>query len=141
MQKFYFTYGTEGHPFVGGWTTIEAPSKEIAITIFRSLHPDRIEGLINCASIYEEADFRHTSMYKHGNFGERDHEIVLSEYVNVNNESTTLCGVRHEMLEVLDLLMRRNCPAQAGCFNCKEKKRCDRLTKAVEALEDCIERW
>lgn len=24
MPKFYFTYGTDGQPFVGGWTEVDA---------------------------------------------------------------------------------------------------------------------
>ena len=26
-MKFYFTYGTDGQPFVGGWTEVEAPTE------------------------------------------------------------------------------------------------------------------
>lgn len=26
MARFYFTYGTDGQPFVGGWTEVEAPN-------------------------------------------------------------------------------------------------------------------
>lgn len=27
MAKFYFTYGTDGQPFFGGWTEVEAPGR------------------------------------------------------------------------------------------------------------------
>ena len=45
MPKFYFTYGTEGQPFVGGWTEVEAPDGHAACAAFRACHPDKTEGL------------------------------------------------------------------------------------------------
>ena len=29
-MKYYFTYGTDGQPFVGGWTEVEAPNVNLA---------------------------------------------------------------------------------------------------------------
>lgn len=52
MPKFYFTYGTDGQPFVGGWTEVEAPDRRAACAAFRSYHPDKTEGLLNCSSVY-----------------------------------------------------------------------------------------
>ena len=40
MPKFYFTYGAEGQPFVGGWTEVEAPDGHAACAAFRAYHPD-----------------------------------------------------------------------------------------------------
>ena len=77
MPKFYFTYGTEGQPFFGGWTEVEAPDGHAACAAFRAYHPDKTEGLLNCCSVYEEADFMRTSMYgPGGNFGRRCLETI-----------------------------------------------------------------
>lgn len=79
METFYFTYGLDGYPFVGGWTEIVAPDKITAIRIFRSFHPDREDGFMNCAFVYDSETFRKTSMYKTGNFGARCHELIVAE--------------------------------------------------------------
>lgn len=82
MAKFYFTYGTEGQPFVGGWTEVGAPNRNAACSAFRAYHPDRTDGLLNCSSVYDEAQFKQTSMYRDGNFNCRCHEIItLRRYV------------------------------------------------------------
>ena len=46
MSKFYFTYGSEGHPFVGGWTEVEAPDLGTACATFRAFHPDKTACLL-----------------------------------------------------------------------------------------------
>lgn len=77
MAKFYFTYGTEGQPFVGGWTEVEAPNREIACAAFRAVHPDKTEGLLNCSSVYSEEQFDKTQMAgSKGNFGYFCHEAI-----------------------------------------------------------------
>jgi len=77
MPKFYFTYGSEGQPFFGGWTEVEAPDRRTACAAFRAFHPDKTEGLLNCCSVYEEEDFKRTSMYgPGGNFGYRCRETI-----------------------------------------------------------------
>lgn len=48
MAKFYFTYGTDGQPFFGGWTEVEAPDAHAACAAFRAYHPDKTEGLSLC---------------------------------------------------------------------------------------------
>lgn len=75
-MRFYFTYGAAGQPFTGGWTEVEAPTREAAYMAFRVYHPDRIEGIVNCADIYSESQFRQTEMYSSGNFGYRCHETI-----------------------------------------------------------------
>lgn len=84
MEKFYFTYGVEGHPFYGGWTEIEAPNMNAACALFRALHPDKTEGLLNCCSVYTEEMFRRTAMNgPDGNFGFRCHErITVTRVIN-----------------------------------------------------------
>lgn len=80
MQMFYFTYGLEGQPFIGGWTEIDAPDMETAVKAFRVFHPDKIEGILNCSSVYTEEQFKATSMSgERGNFGRRCVEIIRIE--------------------------------------------------------------
>ena len=76
-MRFFFTYGTEGQPFIGGWTEVEAPDGHTACAAFRAFHPDKTEGLLNCSSVYSEENFKQTSMYgPEGNFGHRCHETI-----------------------------------------------------------------
>lgn len=77
MPKFYFTYGTEGQPFRGGWTEVEAPDGPAACAAFRTYHPDKTEGLLNCSSVYPEEQFKFTKMFTAGNFGSRCHETIV----------------------------------------------------------------
>lgn len=58
MEFFYFTYGTDpGYPFEGGYTLIFADNVKEAIKLFRKRHPDRHEGVVNCAFIYTADEF------------------------------------------------------------------------------------
>jgi len=76
MQSFYFTYGSEGHPFVGGWTEIVAQDFHDACSTFKRLHPCKEGKLLNCASVYTEEEFKRTSMFYHGNRGAKCHEYI-----------------------------------------------------------------
>lgn len=76
MPRFYFTYGIEGEPFFGGWTEVEAPTILAASFAFRAFHSDETDRLQNCPSVYEEEQFKRTTMYKYGNFGQRCHETI-----------------------------------------------------------------
>lgn len=74
---YYFTYGIdEGYPYKGGWTEVRAPSRGAATTLFRVYHPDRSEGLLNCAWVYTQEEFEKTVMYATDNFGARCHELI-----------------------------------------------------------------
>ena len=75
---YYFTYGTsEGFPFRGGWTEVEAPDMETAVALFRAVHPDSKPGLVNCAFIYSEEKFRETGMAQDkSNWGAKCHERI-----------------------------------------------------------------
>lgn len=75
METFYFTYGTEGQPFAGGWTEVEAPDEKTACAVFRIFHPDKTDGLLNCAAVYSEDAFYQTSMPA-GNLGYRCRERI-----------------------------------------------------------------
>ena len=69
MAKYYYTYGTDGeYPFIGGWTEVEAVSRQAANRLFRMVHPDKTPGILNCAFVYTEEQFKQTSMYMCGNF-------------------------------------------------------------------------
>lgn len=79
MNKYYFTFGSEGHPYVGGWITIEADNMELATQIFRILYPDKNNGFLRYAFRYTEDEFKRTIMYEKGsNLGAACHcEIKL----------------------------------------------------------------
>lgn len=89
MERFYFTYGTSGYPFYGGWTVVEADSMEIACSLFRAHHTDKISGLLNCADIYTEEQFLKTEMSKTGNFGEFCHEMICCTRTLSNQEGAS----------------------------------------------------
>lgn len=76
MSKFYFTYGTEGYPFYGGWTEVDAPDIHIACALFRAVHPDTTQGILNCAMVYSEDEIKKTRMFTQGNFGYFAHETI-----------------------------------------------------------------
>ena len=85
MAKFYFTYGTEGQPFFGGWTEVDAPNDRAACAAFRAYHPDKTEGIVNSSSIYDEEHFKLTEMHRKSNFGFRCHEIIILRREAVTN--------------------------------------------------------
>lgn len=76
-KKYYFTYGTEGQPFVGGWTEVEAPNADMACAAFRAVHPDKVPGSLNCSSAYTEEFFLRSCMATpDGNFRKFCHERI-----------------------------------------------------------------
>ena len=77
MNNYYFTYGIEGQPFVGGWTRVIACNIHDAVDLFRKVHPDKIEGLLNCADYYTENQFYKTEMHLSGNFGSYEQEVIV----------------------------------------------------------------
>lgn len=77
MSSFFFTYGTEGQPFCGGWTEVIAPDFDSACSLFRAYHPDKHDGLLNCAGVYGEEKFEKTLMFANGNFGKRCWEKIF----------------------------------------------------------------
>ncbi len=80
-KNFYFTYGCEGHPFIGGWTQVVADNRDNAVALFNMVHPQK-SGFVDCAGIYTEEQFFQTKMYKQGsNLGYGVHEVIeLSVY-------------------------------------------------------------
>ena len=82
MELFYFTYGTEGQPFSGGWTEIEAPDEDTARAVFRLIHPKN--GFLNCSSVYPEERFKRTKMAgPGGNFGRFCQEKITLQVTQV----------------------------------------------------------
>ena len=77
MRNYYFTYGSEGHPFVGGWTRVIACNIHDAVDLFRKVHPDKTEGFLNCAAHYIDTQFYKTSMWHKGNFGSYEQEVIV----------------------------------------------------------------
>lgn len=76
MERFYFTFGTsEQFPHRGGWVEVIAPDRHAAIRTFRAKYPDIHEGIVNCADIYDEAQFKRSEM-AHGNLGAACHEVL-----------------------------------------------------------------
>ena len=76
-MRFYFTYGSEGQPFSGGWTLVHAPDIKVAQEIFRAYHPDKELGVLNRSSVYTHEQFMKARMAgPHGNFGYRCHEMI-----------------------------------------------------------------
>ncbi len=76
MNFYYFTFGTEGQPYFGGWVVVIANDRSEACRIFRAAFPDKIEGLLNCSSVYTEEEFKRTEMAMGGNFGAFCHETI-----------------------------------------------------------------
>lgn len=90
VHKYYFTFGSNEHyPYQGGWVEIVAPDQNCAISIFKALYPNPIDGhedILNCCSIYHEKQFKTLKMYTNGNLGARCHEIItLIRKVGENN--------------------------------------------------------
>lgn len=83
MERFYFTFGTVGHPYVGGWTVVDAPNRDLACDAFRLHHKDKVTGMIHCSGIYSQKEFSRTRMEDEGNYGCR-----AQEYIKVNVELT-----------------------------------------------------
>ena len=58
VNTYYFTFGTDGtQPYKGGWVKIYAADRQQACEAFRREYPDKINGLLNCAGIYDEHYF------------------------------------------------------------------------------------
>ena len=77
MPKFYFTYGTEGHPFFGGWTEVEASDRELAYAAFKAFHPKNEDGFLPFCECYSEEEFAASGMNgEKGNCGKHCHERI-----------------------------------------------------------------
>ena len=78
--KLYFTYGTYGQPFKGGWTEVIAPDLQTAFKLYTAMHPAKAEsGLFPYCDYYTEESFKRTEMYQKGNFGKFCQERIVAE--------------------------------------------------------------
>ena len=93
LKEYFFTYGLAGMPFRGGWTRVLAPSEKAAIELFRMVYPDKNPGTVNCAFIYEGNDFKSNNMYKKGNFGAFEHDIISITYTPSSNTCNSNKGI------------------------------------------------
>ena len=60
-RSFYYTFGTsQQFPYQKGWVEVQAANRQEADKFFRLRFPDRNEGVLNCASVYDEAQFIQT---------------------------------------------------------------------------------
>ena len=103
MNNYYFTYGSEGQPFVGGWTRVIACNIHDAVDLFRTVHPDKTEGLLNCADYYTEDKFYNTKMHLSGNFGSYEQEVIVQfKELSVEDKRDYLTDITSK--EALNLL-------------------------------------
>lgn len=75
QRKYYFTYGSGGMPFQGGWTEVFADDVKKAIAAFQVYHPNK-NGYINCCCVYPQEEFERGDMFKNGNFGKKCQEVI-----------------------------------------------------------------
>lgn len=75
MERFFFTFGSDGHPYKGGWTEVVAPDEETARNLFAALHPS--DRGLRCACVYDEKSFKQTRMWVRGNYGARCREEIV----------------------------------------------------------------
>lgn len=81
MGRYYFTYGNSGkQPFIGGWTIVTAPNRDIACKLFRAIHPDRMLGFLNCSSVYNEDEFILSGISERAGKGPRCHEHIIFKH-------------------------------------------------------------
>ena len=90
MSKFYFTFGTGGQPYAGGWTEVIADNRQKAVRAFRAYHPDKIPGCLNCADVYSEKDFSAAGFLETGNFDAFCHETIILTVVKKNGSENNV---------------------------------------------------
>lgn len=84
-MRYYFTFGLDDKfPFKGGWVIIDAQDKQEACDLFSVYYPKTKDGLLCCASVYDERAFMATGMHEHGNFNKWCHVEISA----VKSDST-----------------------------------------------------
>lgn len=78
---YYFTFGTCGQLFEGGWVRIQADTLREAQQKFVARYGDKawtnkIKRSLNYAFGYPEDRFMFTRMFREGNFGKFEHEFI-----------------------------------------------------------------
>lgn len=113
LRTYYFTYGDDPEqPFCGGWTEVRARNMSEAVCLFREKHPDKLIskeagyfGLLNCAFVYTEDQFKDTTMYTDGNRGFRCHERINS-LVNFLTQKQSIIDKVAELTETFQAAVR-----------------------------------
>lgn len=79
LQKFYFTFGSEGQLYNGGWVLIHAVDKADAIKKFKKRYKEKSmkNHKLNYSLSYYQEDFEATRMFSDGNFGVYCHEVII----------------------------------------------------------------
>lgn len=91
MNSYYYTFGTdERYPYQGGWIQVFAETMKEANQLFRKYYPDRHEGILNCAMVYEQEEFPRSMLingnlgwYCHRALGTYDEDVFFEENGNV----------------------------------------------------------
>jgi hypothetical protein len=76
---YYFTFGSAGQLFKGGWVRIKADTLQEAQQKFIAKYGDRAwkhKHCLNCAFFYSEEEFKKTEMHEYGNLGSREHKYI-----------------------------------------------------------------
>ena len=107
MPKFYFTYGTDGQPFVGGWTEVEAPTVKAVVIACRAFHPDKTPGLLNCSDVYPQEQFERSEMFREGNQFYGGDGIVTKGVENTIRNIGRLAhdGMAQTDKEIIDIML------------------------------------
>lgn len=82
MLNFYFIYvPDDDFPYQNGWTTVTAPDYEKACEIFRIIHPDVCEGVLNCEDVYCETDVEFKKQFSDGCYDAFEQEHIYYAFV------------------------------------------------------------
>ena len=78
-ETFYFSFGTSEHfPFKhGGWVEVRAKDRMEACELYSSHYPKR-DGLINCAFVYDEREWKQSGMDREVASGHVCHQVIDS---------------------------------------------------------------
>ena len=79
MATFYFTYGSsdENQAYRGGWTEVEADTRQEAVAGYMAYHPANKRGLLPCCGVaYDHQQMERSGMLTEGNFGIFCHDRI-----------------------------------------------------------------
>ena len=77
-ETFYFSFGTSEHfPHQMGWVEVRAKDRMEACEMFSSHYPKH-DGLINCAFVYDEREWRRAGMDRENALGHVCHQTIDS---------------------------------------------------------------
>ena len=92
LNEYFFLYAdNKRFPYKAGWTRVLAPDFNAAEAVFNAYHPGTVEGLTNCATVYEGELFRQTNIFKTGNYGEFEHETIAASRMKIIKKGDSQC--------------------------------------------------